>query len=97
MKFKNVILINLFLIFVLSFGKSLADNHNVFEILEKIQKDLKTLERAVYSGSVNTTTNNIDNTSSITGYSNINKSNIYRSIFFSKFFVNISNSCITGK
>tara|TARA_Y100000741_G_scaffold350528_1_gene320728 strand:- start:1513 stop:2496 length:984 start_codon:yes stop_codon:yes gene_type:complete len=67
MKFKNVILINLFLIFVLSFGKSLADNHNVFEILEKIQKDLKTLERAVYSGSVNTTTNNIDNTSSISG------------------------------
>ncbi len=64
-KFKNFILINLFLIFVSSFSNSLADNHNVFEILEKIQKDLKTLERAVYSDSINTTTNITDNTSGI--------------------------------
>ena len=27
-----------------------ADNHNLNEILELIQKDLKTLEKAVYSG-----------------------------------------------
>jgi len=26
-----------------------ADNHNIFEILEKLQKDIKTLEKAVYS------------------------------------------------
>ena len=31
-----------------------ADNHNLNEILELIQKDLKTLEKAVYSGSINT-------------------------------------------
>jgi tol-pal system protein YbgF len=29
-----------------------ADNHNLLEILEIIQKDLKTLEKAVYSGSI---------------------------------------------
>ncbi|MDB3888801.1 tol-pal system protein YbgF [Candidatus Pelagibacter sp.] len=28
-----------------------ADNHNIYEILELIQKDIKTLEKAVYSGS----------------------------------------------
>ena len=33
---------------------TLADNHNFNEVLELIQKDLKTLEKAVYSGSVNT-------------------------------------------
>ena len=27
-----------------------ADNHNIYETLELIQKDLKTLEKAVYSG-----------------------------------------------
>jgi hypothetical protein len=30
---------------------ALADNHNFNEVLELIQKDLKTLEKAVYSGS----------------------------------------------
>ena len=37
-----------------------ADNHNIYETLERIQKDIKTLERAVYSGSTNTD-NNINN------------------------------------
>ena len=64
-KFKNFILINLFLIFVSSFSNSFADNHNVFEILEKIQKDLKTLERAVYSGSINSSNGIENNTSSV--------------------------------
>ena len=32
----------------------MADNHNLNEVLELIQKDLKTLEKAVYSGSINT-------------------------------------------
>ncbi|NCW36933.1 MAG: tol-pal system protein YbgF [Proteobacteria bacterium] len=31
---------------------SYADNHNIYETLELIQKDLKTLERAIYSGSI---------------------------------------------
>ena len=42
------------LLFLLSFGLisfSYADNHNIYETLENIQNDLKTLERAVYSGS----------------------------------------------
>ena len=32
---------------------SFSDNHNFYEILEQLQKDIKTLEKAVYSGSVN--------------------------------------------
>ena len=31
---------------------SYADNHNIYEILDKLQKDMKTLEKAVYSGSI---------------------------------------------
>ena len=30
-----------------------ADNHNIYETLEKIQSDIKTLEKAVYSQSSN--------------------------------------------
>ena len=39
---------------------SIADNHNIYETLEIIKNDLKTLERAVYSGSIElkTTDNN---------------------------------------
>ena len=40
---------------------SYADNHNINEILEKIQNDIQTLEKAVYSGSVE-----LDNNGSIT-------------------------------
>ena len=29
----------------------IADNHNIYETIEQLQKDIKTLERAVYSGS----------------------------------------------
>ena len=35
---------------------SYADNHNIYETLELIQKDLRTLERAIYSGSVEVST-----------------------------------------
>ena len=31
---------------------SYADNHNIYEILDQIQKDIKTLEKAVYSESI---------------------------------------------
>ena len=42
-----------FLIFNLVFiNISFADNHNIYETLEIIKNDLKTLERAVYSGSI---------------------------------------------
>ena len=37
---------------------SLADNHNIYETLEIIKNDLKTLERAVYSGSIEIETTN---------------------------------------
>ena len=36
-----------------TFSYSFADNHNFNEVLEKIQNDIKTLEKAVYSESVN--------------------------------------------
>ena len=49
---------------------SYADNHNIYEILDQLQKDIKTLEKAVYSGSIelnsNSTVNlnsNLDNNS----------------------------------
>jgi len=43
----------LIILFHLSFiNNSFADNHNIYETLEIIKNDLKTLERAVYSGSV---------------------------------------------
>ena len=43
---KLILLINFF-----SFNYLLADNHNLNEILEQLQKDIKTLEKAVYSNS----------------------------------------------
>ena len=45
-------------IFIFLSNVVFADNHNLNEILELIQKDLKTLEKAVYSGSVNTENSN---------------------------------------
>ena len=51
------------LILIISFfltTQVIADNHNIYEILENLQKDIKTLEKAVYSNSVelDVTTNN---------------------------------------
>ena len=58
--FKLVIL-KLFLILNLVFiNISFADNHNIYETLEIIKNDLKTLERAVYSGSIEVTANTND-------------------------------------
>ena len=54
----------LLILFNLSFlQNSFSDNHNIYETLEIIKNDLKTLERAVYSGSieVNTSTNEQSN------------------------------------
>ncbi len=46
--------------FILICSISFAENHNIYETLEQIQKDIKTLEKAVYSSSVqlNNTNNN---------------------------------------
>ena len=49
--FKKKITIAFFLFFLLFTQNSFSEDHNVLEILEIIQKDLKTLERAVYSDS----------------------------------------------
>jgi len=49
-------IINFFLTF-----NSFADNHNIYEILDQLQKDIKTLEKAVYSGSVELENKSIDN------------------------------------
>ena len=38
--------------FILFSNISLADNHNLNEVLETIQNDIKTLEKAIYSGSI---------------------------------------------
>ena len=49
-KFKHYLFINIFSLIIL-ITPVYADNHNVSELLETIQKDLKTLEKAVYSNS----------------------------------------------
>jgi len=48
-------LFQLKLTFVIIFFSNIAsaDNHNLNEVLDLIQKDLKTLEKAVYSGAIN--------------------------------------------
>ena len=47
---------------------SIADNHNIYEILELIQRDIKTLEKAVYSESSQLSSNPL-NTSNFDGNS----------------------------
>ena len=52
MNFKKFVIIKLVLLinFLINQGV-FADNHDIYEILESIKKDIKTLEKAVYSGS----------------------------------------------
>ena len=52
-----------FLLNFLFLSNSIADNHNIYETLESIQKDIKTLEKAVYSGSVTLNNENFNSTS----------------------------------
>ena len=60
------IILKLFFLFSLSFlSISYADNHNIYETLEIIKNDLKTLERAVYSGSVELKTSTASENSNI--------------------------------
>jgi tol-pal system protein YbgF len=56
-KFKNFILIKFFLIFTVIGNSSFADSHNIYDVLDLIKKDLKTLEKAVYSESLNGNSN----------------------------------------
>jgi len=68
MRFVSKILIFkiIFIINLCTHSFSLADNHNIYEIIDQLQKDIKTLEKAVYSNSTgmnNTNTNNLNNNS----------------------------------
>ena len=69
LRYQNIfkIFVSLVLVFY-SNTISLADNHNIYQILETIQKDMKTLEKAVYSDSLDSNINssnsvNFDNNS----------------------------------
>ena len=48
----KIIIKIIFLINFFSFSYSYADSHNIYEIIEKIQNDITTLEKAVYSGTI---------------------------------------------
>jgi tol-pal system protein YbgF len=64
MRFKKLLFVKILILLNLLFTQSLfADNHNIYETLELIQKDIKTLEKAVYSGSIeiNNNTSNLSN------------------------------------
>ena len=58
----------IFFIIFFYFSNVFADNHNIYETIEKIQKDIKTLEKAVYSDSA--TANNIVGNSEIISENN---------------------------
>ena len=64
-KFKNFILIKFFLIFTVIGNSSFADSHNIYDVLDLIKKDLKTLEKAVYSESLNGNSNNVSLSSNL--------------------------------
>jgi len=53
--YKFFLFINLFF-----FSISFADNHNIYEIIDQLQRDIKTLEKAVYSNNAETNSANVD-------------------------------------
>ena len=57
----KIIKLNFLIISFLSYSFSFADNHNIYETLEQIQKDIKTLEKAVYSETLSFKNENSDN------------------------------------
>ena len=64
MSFKKLLILKIFFVFNLLLNHTvIADNHNIYETLELIQKDIKTLEKAVYSGSVQSTNVNLNSSS----------------------------------
>jgi len=58
--YKKLIKLKMILIFFFFSNICYADNHNFKEILDLIQKDLKTLEKAVYSENITTGNNLLD-------------------------------------
>ena len=59
--FRNFFLKIIIIFFVITNTYSLADNHNIYEVIEQIQKDIVTLEKAVYSSAVALSENNQEN------------------------------------
>jgi len=59
LNYKKLIKLKLAFLFIFLSNVVLADDHNINEVLELIQNDLKTLEKAVYSGSINSENSNI--------------------------------------
>ena len=59
--FSKIFIIKFYLLFCFLNNYTLADNHNIYETLEQIQKDIQTLEKAVYSESVNLNNNELNN------------------------------------
>ena len=51
--YKKITWLKTAFLFILLTNTSYSDNHNLSEIIDLIQKDLKTLEKAVYSDSIN--------------------------------------------
>ena len=66
--YKNLFNLKLTLIFIFFSNIASADNHNLNEVLDLIQKDLKTLEKAVYSGTINNDNFNNDNLNNKKGF-----------------------------
>ena len=64
-KIKNFLIIFFFSFLNLISSVSYADNHNFIEILEIIQKDIKTLEKAVYSGVGDSSFSSTDSSSNL--------------------------------
>jgi tol-pal system protein YbgF len=63
-RLKNFFILKLiFLTNFLVCSVAFADNHNIYEIIDLIQKDIKTLERAVYSDSVELKSNTLSSSS----------------------------------
>ena len=60
LNYKKIIQLKFIFIFIFIFipNISISDNHDLSEILKLIQKDLKTLEKAVYSGSMDVKNSN---------------------------------------
>jgi tol-pal system protein YbgF len=56
--YKKLIYLKFTFLLILFSNVVFADSHNLNDVLKLIQKDLKTLEKAVYSGSINTVSSN---------------------------------------
>ena len=50
--FFKIFLLKIFFLISFCLNYTFADNHNIYEVLDQIQKDVKTLEKAVYSGTI---------------------------------------------